>query len=234
MKIRALLGGCLAVLGGGLTLPARAEPELPSYRDEIVVAEWIAVDKAITAACRWAPGSAGMGVPLSCSRDKLDAVLARIDAFQRTVTPDARLTYLAGLARRHQGDRAAAEATFREVVALDPRRAEAWMDLGELLTTDQRWDEAAAAFTRVTELVPEGPRAWPGWFQLAQVDAHRQQPDAFEDHLRQALRFGFTFRMIEGQPAWQAFWADPTLRPALERMLLVYGDAEIRQSLSGE
>ena len=46
-----------------------------------------------------------------------------------------------------------------------------------------------------------GYSAWPGWFQLAQVDGHLHRADAFEDHLRQALRYGFSFRMIEGQPA---------------------------------
>jgi hypothetical protein len=79
--------------------------------------------------------------------------------------------------------------------------------------------------------VPEGPRSYPGWLQLAQASAHLGEADDMEHDLHQALRFGFSFRDVEGQPAWRAFYADPRLHDTLERILTVYADEQIRESL---
>lgn len=210
---------------------ARAEPELPSYREEVVVAAWTAMDDAITRACRWPEGQRGVGAPLACSELALDRAIDEGRAFERQVTPDARIRYLTGLATRHRGDLRAAERLLGEAVALDPGRAEAWFDLGELRAGRQDWAGAAEAFARVTALVPTGPRAWPGWLQRAQIAALQGDAAAFEHHLREALRHGFTFRMIVGQPAWRGFWADPRIQPTLEQMLSVYASEDVRESL---
>ena len=51
----------------------------------------------------------------------------------------------------------------------------AWYGLGLVLIQSRRLDEAALALTRNTELQPMSPF---GWYQLARVQADRQQPDA--------------------------------------------------------
>lgn len=213
---------------------ARAEPDLPSYKDEVVIAAWTDVDAAITASCDWPQGSEGVGVPLHCDADKLHAVIGGAQAFERTVVPDRRIRYLIGLAHRHLGEVDAAEAAFREALKLAPNRAEAWFDLGELLAGKRDWDGARDAFTHVTALVPAGARSWPGWLQLAQADAQKQDAAAFEAHLRNALRYGMNIQVIAGDAAWKGFLVDPVIGPTVERMVTVYGGPEILASLKGD
>lgn len=212
-------------------LVARAEPPLPSYREELVVAAWEDLDRAITDACVWPRGQEGLGVPLSCEPARLDEVILRASLFLDRVVPDGRIRYLVGLAHRHKGELHQAQLAFRDAVRLSPDRAEAWFDLGELLAGQQDWDGARAAFEEVTRLVPEGTRSWPGWFQLAQVDAAQRRPEALEVHLRSALRHGFSFRLVTQNPAWRRFYADPELRPVLERLVSVYAEPEVRKAL---
>lgn len=213
---------------------AHAEPDLPSYKEQVVIAVWTDVDAGITASCDWPEGSEGVGVPLHCDADKLHAVIAGAQSFERTVVPDGRIRYLIGLAHRHLGEVDAAEASFREALKLAPDRAEAWFDLGELLAGKLDWAGARDAFVHVTTLVPTGERAWPGWLQLAQADAHGQDAAAFELHLRNALRFGMNIQVIAGNDAWRGFLVDPVIGPTVERMITVYGGPEILASLKAE
>lgn len=72
------------------------------------------------------------------------------------------------------GQPAAAEAAFREAVALDPKLDRAWYGLGLALIQQHRFDEAVAALKRNTELQPMSPY---GWYQLARVHVDRHEPD---------------------------------------------------------
>lgn len=226
-----MLRGATVCCALALTASAHAEPELPSYQDRIVIAAWLQVDKQITQACRWPQDAEGIGVPLSCEPEALRTAIRSARGFERDVVEDGRIRYLIGLAYRHLGDLATAERCLREALQLAPNRAEAWSDLGELLANQQDWVGAAEAFTHVTELVPSGPRAWPGWLALAQVHAQQQNVAAFESDLRQALRHGLSLRTVAGQPAWKAFLRDPVVGPAVERMATIYGGPEVLESL---
>ncbi len=216
-----------------LNLPARAEPALPSYREEVVVAAWNELDAAITASCRWNKGLEGIGAPLTCDADRLDAVIAQAEAFTSHVVNDGRIHYLMGLAQRHRGELQAAERSLRTSTQLAPTRVEAWFDLGELLSRRRDWEGARTAFTQVVALLPEGKRAWPGWFQLAQVAGHRGDAEELDRALREALRHGFTFQIVMGNEGWATFLADPVLRPGLERLIRVYADPEVAGALLG-
>jgi tetratricopeptide (TPR) repeat protein len=214
-----------------LTRAAQADLPLPDYRDELIVAAWIELDQRITQACTWPRGSAGVGAPLSCEPAALDRAIAHAEDFLTEVTEDGRIHYLIGLAHRHAGRLAEAERALRRATTLSPERTEAWFDLGELLSQRGAWPEARAAFTRVTTLLPTGPTAWLGWLQLAQVSAHQKDAEAFERDVREALRHGFTFRLIEGQPAWVGFYADPALHDTLDRLIRYYADEAVLNSL---
>lgn len=213
---------------------AHAEPTLPSYKDQVVIAAWTDVDAAITASCDWPQGSEGLGVPVRCDPAALRAAIAGAEAFERTVVPDGRIRYLIGLAHRHLGAVDAAEAAFRDALKLSPNRAEAWFDLGELLAGKRDWTGAREAFTHVTTLVPTGPRSWPGWLQLAQTDAQLKDAEAFEAHLRSAVRYGFDLQLIAGDAAWKGFLADPVTGPSVERVVRTYGGPEILASLAAD
>ena len=73
-----------------------------------------------------------------------------------------------------EGDISAAEANFRRALAMDPKLDRAWYGLGLVLIRQHRYDEAAAALKRNTELQPMSPY---GWYQLARVHMVRQQPE---------------------------------------------------------
>jgi len=94
---------------------------------------------------------------------------------------------LAAHPRRHAGDwfnlafllesqskLGEAEAAFRQALALDDRLDRAWYGLGLTLIRLGRLEEAVPALKRNTELQPMSPY---GWYQLARVQANRQQPE---------------------------------------------------------
>jgi tetratricopeptide (TPR) repeat protein len=214
-----------------LTLLAVAAPPLPDYREEAVVGAWTELDKRITASCSWNPGQTGLGAPLACDPAALDRAIAWGRQVLRDVADDGRLHYLIGLAHRYADRPQDAEAALREAVKLSPDRADAWADLGDLLSARGAWEEAATAFRNVARLRPDGPVSWYAWLQLAQIAANRHDPEGFESALREALRLGFSLRTITGNPAWQAWWADPTMRPAVERMVGGYAEPRVLESL---
>ena len=73
-----------------------------------------------------------------------------------------------------EGDGAAAERNFGHALALDPKLDRAWYGLGLVLIRQHRYDEAAAALKRNTELQPMSPY---GWYQLARVHMDRKHPE---------------------------------------------------------
>ena len=54
----------------------------------------------------------------------------------------------------------------------------------------------------------------------------------FDDAAREALRRGFSFRENEGLPTWQRFYADPRMRDAIVKMVVVYGDERTLDTLA--
>jgi len=185
---------------------------LPSYRHQLATEEWYRVSDLI-------------------DQGLADDAIDRATRFQRQVSPDARLEYLTGLAWRRAGNDRRAERHYRRAVEMDPEREDAWYDLGELLVAQNRLDEAEHAFSQVARLVPYGTNSWLGPWRLAEVAAHRQDPERFEEHMREALRRGFSFRQIEGLPNWKAFYADPVMRDSVEKLVTVYGDRRTLDTL---
>lgn len=204
---------------------AWGEMPLPSYREELARQRWREVDDLLTDGCQVD------AFPVRCVEGIPARAIAHADAWQRAVGPDAGLEYLAGLANRYSGQENEAIRRYRHAIALDPKRAEAWYDLGEIYQSRAALDEAREAFTQVALLRDTGDLSWIGPWRLAEVGALAHDPIAFERDLKEALRRGFTFRTIAGQPNWKTFYADPALHDALDKLLTVYGDTEVRGSL---
>jgi tetratricopeptide (TPR) repeat protein len=68
----------------------------------------------------------------------------------------------------------AAAEHYRKVVAIDPRRAEAWLRLGEVLLSDQKVDEARAALLQAQQLSPHDEAVL---FDLAQCERRLGKTD---------------------------------------------------------
>jgi tetratricopeptide (TPR) repeat protein len=64
--------------------------------------------------------------------------------------------------RAQTGERAAAIADYRELVARQPQQTQAWFNLGFLLEQHGELEAAEAAFRRAVELDPKLDRAWYG------------------------------------------------------------------------
>ncbi len=198
-----------------LSLPAAAEMPLPSYKEELATAAWVEVNTLVEVG-------------------RYDEAIARADKYQKNVAADAGLEYLIGFSYRMKSEFEPAELHLRKAVEMDPTRKDAWSDLGEILLAAERYDEAREAFVKVDELLTRGRYAWIGPFRLGELAAHQHRPEEFEEHIREALRRGFSFRTIEQDPNWKKFYADPTMRNSLEKLITVYGDVKILDSLRAE
>lgn len=191
---------------------AWAETPLPSYKDAVKRAAWVEVDQLM-------------------ERGKYAEAIDRAAQFEDTVTETAGLAHLIGLSYIYLDEPKKAERHLERATRLDPEYAGPWHDLGELYLVQGRFDEAGACFEHVSELVPSGPGSAIGPRRLAEVAAHQGRPDAFEEHIREALRRGFSFREIAGLPNWQKFYADPVMSDSVEKMITVYGDRRVLESL---
>ena len=101
---------------------------------------------------------------------------------QRSAADWFNLAFLLEAAQRFD----AAEAAFRQAVALDPKLDRGWYGLALTLIQQRRLDEAAAALERNTELQPMSPY---GWYQLARVQADRHEPDEARKIIRHLKGF---------------------------------------------
>lgn len=208
---------------GWLLVAAQAQVALPAYDEALARGTWIALDARLEQTCAFNPHASGV----ECTNPAvLDEVIARAEAWQRVVQPDAGLAYLAGLAWRYKGDAARAQDAWEQAVALDPGYRAPWYDLGELYLAAGDLDRADHAFTQVGQLTPPGAETWLAPWRLAEVAAFRKDPAAFEGHLREAIRHGFTFDRVGGLPNWKAFLDDPVIGPSVEKLVTVYGNPE--------
>lgn len=148
--------------------------------------------------------------------------------WERQVGADARLAYELGLASRLAGDADGALRHLDRALTLDPALASARYDRGEVLLADGELDRAEADFREVVRLAPD---QWAGHFRLADVAGRRGDVAAFETHLLEALRHGFAFRDVVGDPRWSGYLADPALGPVVRRLVVVYQGEEVLDAL---
>ena len=201
-----------SLFAAAIAWPALAEVPLPSYRDALVSEAWRNANELLEA-----------GLP--------DQAAASAQAFEDAVEPDGSLEYLIGLSWYVRHDFVQAKAHYEKALALDPTLGEAWYDLGELQLSAGDFDAARASFQHVAGLVTTGKHAYLGPQRLAEVAAHQHDPLAFETHVHEALRRGFSFRSIAGLENWRRFYADPVLQDSVTKMVTVYGDDATLKSL---
>ena len=201
---------------------------LPDYDTALAEAEWHVLNDVMDGQCAFNPYANAV----VCREPKvLDEVIARAEAWMTHVQPDPGLTYLVGLAWRYKGAADQARANWEKAIALDPEYRAPWYDLGELLMASGELDAAANAFAEVTRLTHDPSQAWIGPWRQAEVAAMQHDPEAFETFMRLALRHGFSFSQVTGLPNWQAFVADPIMRPSVEKLISVYGTRDVIDSL---
>lgn len=188
---------------------AVAELPPPDYRDALM-------------------GAAADEVARRARAEGLDAAADFAERWSRQVGDDTRLAYELGLASRLAGEPRAALRRLDRAVELDPGFAPARYDRGEILLSVGELDRAEADFREVARLAPD---QWAGHFRLADIAGLRADAAAFERHLLDALRHGFSFRDIVGDPRWSRYVADPMLGPVVRRLVVVYQGEEVLEAL---
>ncbi|HHO50436.1 MAG TPA: tetratricopeptide repeat protein [Deltaproteobacteria bacterium] len=209
---------------------AQAELPPPGLDRALARDRWHEVNAILEGGCAYQRLLAAV----ACAEGVTDAAIAHADAFQDALFHDAGLEYLAGLAHRYAGEDPKAIARYRAAIALDPAYDAAWYDLGELYLKGGRYAQADEAFTRVQELVSGGANAWLGPWRRAEVAALQHDAEGFEAHIKEALQQGFSFRSIAGLPNWRRFYADPALQDTLSKLLTVYAEPDVIESLRSE
>lgn len=170
------------------------------------------------------------------ARAELDAgnaeqALMTLSAFQTHVTDAPNLHALAARAHVALGDRDAAKQECATAVASDPNYTLAWFSLAELYSQDAQWSEADTAWENVQRLVPNGADADLAPRRRAEAAAYRGEAEAFETHLREAIRRGFNLTDVLASPEWRAFYADPALQDSVRKMMTVYAGPEALERL---
>lgn len=213
-----------------LVMPAAAEIPVPSFKEETIVAMWHEIDDQIEAACL-TPASGPSGGTIGCVPEQLREAIDRGGQFNEQVVETARIHALMGHAWRFLGDVEQAESEYRSAIRVNDQRADAWAGLGEVLQSQSKFEEAKAAYAKVNELAP-GHDAWVAWFHLAEIAAFQGDAVAFEANLREALGNGFSFRQIQTNSLWREFYKDPEIHDSIEKLVKIYGDRGVLDSLA--
>jgi len=153
------------------------------------------------------------------------------ERIERRVEASPWVQYEIGFAQNALGNTDAALKLFNETIRVMPDYAPARYDRGEILLLRGMNDEARIDFAVAAELKPYH---WAAFFRLAHLDARSGDKEAFEVHLTEAIRQGFDFRSILGDPDWRKWANDKQLGPVIARLITVYGDEALLDQLRQE
>lgn len=164
------------------------------------------------------------GTPLLQSRPDGAQQRERIDALAAREPNNPFLQFASGWLARREGDLHAAETAYRRVQQLWPQDDRALNNLGNVLASEGRTDEALTCFQRATSLDPTNAAAH---FNASQIHTLRFDYHDATDELSRASALNFELvKTYQGQGAdgwlplvdqWVSpdrFWADVTKLPA--------------------
>jgi protein O-mannosyl-transferase len=152
----AVLGGALVVVGLVIILQTLTVNQIRVWHDPLTLwrhAVHVDVSNGIAynnlAAALWRGGSHDEAI------DAYEKAVLRL----RSEIPEVRAGILFSLAilLQDRGDLAAAEARYREALALQPRHAGAWNNLGAVLAKRGQYDKAFVAFREALTIAPGEP-----------------------------------------------------------------------------
>jgi len=145
---------------------------------------------------------------------------------QRAVDRFPRVSYEIGYAHYQLGELDAAVRHYTSALRQEPGLTMARYDRGEIHLHEGRLTEAVRDFTVVVE---QTPSHWAGYFRMAHLSGLAEDPETFEGHLMSAIRHGFQLETVMKDPDWRSFSRQPSLRPILRKIIVLYGDQDLRK-----
>ncbi|MFO0688667.1 MAG: tetratricopeptide repeat protein [Myxococcota bacterium] len=123
------------------------------------------------------------------SREKYETAIPLLQRACAALNEHADAHYALGVAlqRTHRLD--ASERAFRHCAALDPRHAEAWNNLGNVLRAQVRFDEAADAYETALTVRPDKANTHRNLLFALQYDPERTAEDVYLAHKAFGERF---------------------------------------------
>ena len=144
---------------------------------------------------------------------------------QRAVDRFPRVSYEIGYAHYQLGELHAAVRNYDSALLQDPELTMARYDRGEIHLYEGRVDQAKEDFMAV---VQQTPSHWAGYFRMAHLAGLAVEPEVFETHLMGAIQHGFQLETVVKDPDWNGFARHTALRPILRKIIVLYGDSELR------
>jgi tetratricopeptide (TPR) repeat protein len=149
--------------------------------------------------------------------------------FERELFASARLHYELALQYNTQNQIDKALIHYDMALVIDPHLQSALYDRAEILLLQGKVDKAQHD---LDILVKDGIEHWVVYFRLAEIYAEKGNGPLFEENLLQAIRYGFSLPLLlESGEKWKRYVEDPALREYLHRIIQLYGDETIWDSL---
>ena len=147
---------------------------------------------------------------------------------QRSVDRFPRVSYEIGYAHHRLGELDAAVRNYDAALQRDPELTTALYDRGEIHLQEGRLGAATADFLLVAK---QTPTHWAGHFRLAHLAGLEGDADGFERHLMNAIQHGFDLDTVRPDPEWVSFTKNPSIRPVLRKVIVLYGNDGLLQWL---
>jgi len=152
-----------------------------------------------------------------------------LNDFEAKLFPSSRLHYELGLQYNTLGKLTSALQHYNQALKIDPHLQPALYDRAEIFLLQKRTKEAQQD---LEQLVSENVEHWVIYFRLAEIYAQQQQGSLFEEHILLAIRYGFSLHLLlESGDNWKTYANDPILKEHLYRIIQLYGDESIWESL---
>ena len=149
--------------------------------------------------------------------------------FERELFPSAWLHYEIALQYNVQGNLEEALKHYDRALGLEPLMLRALYDRAEIYLLK---DQELKAEQDLLRLVEADVEHWVVYFRLAEIYAEQNNVTLFEEMMLKSIRHGFSMSiLLESKTKWKSYALDPIIGVSLRRMIQLYGDEQIWESL---
>ena len=161
--------------------------------------------------------------------DDRKAVTVYVETFEQELFPSARIHYELALQYNKQLQVSEALYHYEEALKIDPTYQEALYDRAELYFLEGDIEKSKKDLQFLVSLDVEH---WVIYYRLAAINAREGNGALMEQNLLQAIRYGLSLELLTvPQEKWREYAKEPTLQHHLQKIIQLYGDETIWESL---